>query len=147
MKKVTLLLSGHKLVWVALLCAVAILFLSAATTQAAPMNSCGGYHYVQRGETLYSISSRYGVSISAMMQANPGIPYPNLIYAGTYLYIPCGPGPGPGPAPCRYVHYVAWGQTLGEIAQHYMVSPYAIMQANGISNPNLIYAGTSLCIP
>ncbi len=146
MKKVQRLLVRYKLVWVVLLCAMALLFLSAATTQAAPQNSCGGYHYVQQGETLYSISKRYGVSIPAMMQANPSIPHPNLIYAGTWLYIPCGSA-GPSPGPCRHVHYVAWGQTLGEIAQHYRVSPYAIAQANGISNYDLIYAGTGLCIP
>jgi LysM repeat protein len=147
MKKVRRSLSRYKLVWVILLCAVALLFLSAATTHAAPQNSCGGYHFVQRGETLYSISKWYGVSIQAMMRANPGIRNPNRIYAGTWLYIPCGSG-GPGTGgPCRNVHYVAWGQTLGEIARHYRVSPYAIAQANGISNLDLIYAGQSLCIP
>ena len=145
MKKVQHLLSRYKLVWIVLLCAMALLFFSAAAAQASPASACGSYHYVQRGETLYSISKRYGVSIMDMMHANPGIPHPTLIYAGTYLYIPCGPGdPGMG---CSYVHYVGWGQTLGEIARHYMVSPYAIAQVNGITNPDLIYAGESLCIP
>lgn len=148
MEKVRRSLVRYKLIWVILLCAMALLLLSAATTHAAPANACGGYHFVQRGETLYSISKWYGVTIPAMMQAN-GITNPNRIYAGTYLYIPCGPGgPGTGgPGPCRYVHYVAWGQTLGEIALHYWVSPYAIAQANGISNLDLIYAGEPLCIP
>jgi LysM repeat protein len=147
MKKVRRSLSRYKLVWVILLCAMALLFLSAATTHAAPQNSCGGYHFVQRGETLYSISRQYGVTVPALMRANPAIRNPNRIYAGTWLYIPCGSG-GPGTGgPCRYVHYVQWGQTLGEIALHYHVSPYAIAQVNGISNPDLIYAGESLCIP
>ncbi len=141
MKKFRRSLSRYKIVWVILFCVVALLFLSAATTHAAPQNSCGSYHYVQRGETLYSISKWYGVSIPAMMRANPSIHNPNRIYAGTWLYIPCGPGA------CQHVHYVQWGQTLGEIAQHYRVSPYAIAQVNGITNPDLIYAGESLCIP
>ncbi len=145
MKKVQRLLSRYELVWVILLCAVALLFFSAATTNAAPAGACGGYHFVQPGETLYSISKMYGVSIMDMMHANPGIPHPTLIYAGTYLYIPCGPMDPSGY--CRYVHYVGWGQTLGEIAQQYMVSPYAIAQVNGITDPDLIYAGESLCIP
>ena len=146
MKKVRCSLYRYKLIWIVLLCAMALLFLSAATTHAAPANSCGGYHYVQKGETLYSISRRYGVTIPAMMQAN-GIRNPNRIYAGTHLYIPCGPG-GPGTGgPCRHVHYVAWGQTLNEIAIHYGVNRYAIAQANGINNLDLIYAGDTLCIP
>ena len=149
MKKVQRLLSRYKLVWVVLLCAMALLFFSAATTNAAPAGACGGYHFVQPGETLYSISKRYGVSIMDMMHANPGIPHPTLIYAGTNLYIPCvpgGPGTG-GPSSCRHIHYVAWGQTLGEISLYYMVHPYAIAQANGITDLDLIYAGESLCIP
>ena len=147
MKKVWHSLYRYKLIWIVLLCAMTLLIFSTATTHAAPANACGGYHFVQKGETLYSISRSYGVTIPAMMQANPMISNPNRIYAGTYLYIPCGPG-GPGTGgPCRYVHYVAWGQTLNEIAIHYWVSPYAIAQANGITNPDLIYAGEPLCIP
>lgn len=141
----------YKFVWIALLCAMMLLFLSAASTQAAPASACGGQHLVQQGETLYSISVQYGVSVQALMQANPYIHNPNRIYAGTWIYIPCGSPPPSGPPPvhgsCRYVHYVAWGQTLNQIALHYMVNPQLIMHANGISNPNLIYAGTGLCIP
>ena len=150
MKKAQRLLSRYKLVWIVLLCALALLFFSAATTHAAPVSACGGYHYVQQGETLYSISRQYGTTIPAMMQANPSIVHPTRIYAGTYLYIPCGPvGPGtPGTGgPCSYAHTVAWGQTLYQIALYYRVNPYAIAQANGITNLDLIYAGETLCIP
>jgi spore germination protein len=147
MKRVQHSLSRTRMVWIVLLCVMALLLLSAATSHAAPQSACGNYHYVQRGETLFSISMQYGVSIPAVMQANPAIGNPNRIYAGTYLYIPCGPG-GPGVGgPCRQMHYVAWGQTLGEIALFYRVNPYAIAQANGIQNLDLIYAGEHLCIP
>ena len=55
----------------------------------------------------------------------------------------------PGIAPERQgtVHIVQWGETLGIIAQRYGVAVTAIAQANGISNPNYIYAGQSLVIP
>ncbi len=149
MKKVLQALIHTKLIWVILLCAIAFLFLTAATAAAAPKNSCGDYHHVQRGETLYSISRRYGVSISAVMHANPKLRDPDRIYAGTYLYIPCRPGdtPGPGGPGCRYVHHVQWGQTLGEIARHYRVNQNLIARANGITNLDLIFAGEPLCIP
>ena len=139
--------SRYKMVWIVLLCVVALMFLTAATSYAAPQSACGGYHYVQRGETLFSISVQYGVSMPALMKANPAIRNPNLIYAGTYLYIPCGSG-GPGMGgQCSHVHFVTRGQTLGEIALLYRVNPYAIAQANGIHNLDLIYAGEHLCIP
>ncbi len=54
----------------------------------------------------------------------------------------------PAPPVCRYYHYVQWGQTLSSIAWYYGTTIQAIMYANpGITNPNLIYAGSTLCIP
>jgi LysM repeat protein len=54
----------------------------------------------------------------------------------------------PGPPRCRYYHYVQWGQTLSGIAWYYGTTIQAIMYANpSITNPNLIYAGSTLCIP
>jgi len=45
------------------------------------------------------------------------------------------------------VHVVQWGETLSIIAGRYGVTVNAIVSANGISNPNYIYAGQSLVIP
>jgi hypothetical protein len=44
-------------------------------------------------------------------------------------------------------HYVRWGETLSSIGRRYGVSPYAIARANGLANPNCIYAGQTLLIP
>jgi LysM repeat protein len=60
--------------------------------------------------------------------------------------------PAPVEAPqnsygCSTYHYVRYGQTLSQIAASYGVSVQAVMQANGIYNPNHIYAGQKLCIP
>jgi LysM repeat protein len=54
----------------------------------------------------------------------------------------------PRPSVCRYYHTVQWGQTLSRIAWYYHTTIQAIMYANpSITNPNLIYAGSTLCIP
>jgi len=54
----------------------------------------------------------------------------------------------PAPPVCRYRHLVQWGQTLSGIAWYYGTTIQAIMYANPIIiNPNLIYAGSTLCIP
>jgi LysM repeat protein len=45
------------------------------------------------------------------------------------------------------VHIVQWGETLNIIAGRYVVTVDAIVQANGIANPNYIYAGQRLTIP
>lgn len=44
-------------------------------------------------------------------------------------------------------HCVRHGETLSSIGRLYGVNPYAIAQANGIPNPNRIYAGQMLLIP
>jgi LysM repeat protein len=45
------------------------------------------------------------------------------------------------------VHIVQWGENLTNIAWRYGTTVHAIMYANGISNPNRIYAGQRLLIP
>src|SRR5512139_3672263 len=58
---------------------------------APPSPPCGTYYTVQWGDTLSSIAARYHTTMQAIM-------YPNNIYAGMILYIPCGskpPAPGP----------------------------------------------------
>ena len=44
-------------------------------------------------------------------------------------------------------HTVKYGETLYRIGRMYGVSPYRISEANGLYNPNYIYAGQVLYIP
>ena len=46
-----------------------------------------------------------------------------------------------------YWYQVHWGDTLSSIARYTGVSTWAIAQANGLANPNCIYAGQRLWIP
>lgn len=55
-------------------------------------------HIVARGENLFRISLRYGVSVQAVMLAN-GLRNPNVIYMGQRLVIPSRAGTPPQPAP------------------------------------------------
>ena len=45
-------------------------------------------HVVRRGETLYGIADDYGVGIRAMLEANPDIADPDIVWAGQVLNIP-----------------------------------------------------------
>jgi LysM repeat protein len=105
---------------------------------------CGCVHVVRRGETLSQIAWRYGTSVWAITQAN-GLRNPNYIWAGQRLCIPsCG---GYVPPPCGIVHVVRWGETLSSIARRYGTCVQALVQANGLWNPNYIWAGQRLRIP
>lgn len=102
----------------------------------------GRTHNVQYGETLATIAATYGISVDALMQAN-GLTNPNLIYEGQVLNIPASQPPPPG----QQNYVVQPGDTLSTIAETFSISLAALMQANGLRNPNLIYAGQVLKIP
>jgi LysM repeat protein len=119
-------------------------------------------HIVKPGETLYSIARYYGVDPMALAGAN-GLVNPDMIYAGQPLAIPGGsympvygyePAPqwdtpvygyGAKGGPCA--HVVSPGESLYGIAAAYGTSVGALMQANGLSNPDVIFAGQTLTIP
>jgi LysM repeat protein len=123
-----------------------------AITKPAEWNggNCSTWYTVQFGDSLSSIAVRFGTSVNALMQAN-GIWNPNRVLVGQTLCIPGGWNPQPPQPPpsgnCVAWHWVKPGQTLSGIAAWYGVSPWALAQANGIWNWNLIFVGQQLCIP
>lgn len=48
----------------------------------------GGVYTVRKGDTLWGIAKRYGVSLNALIADNPQIKNPNLIYPGDEVRIP-----------------------------------------------------------
>lgn len=109
-------------------------------------------HTVAPGENLYRIGLKYGMSWVTLAAYN-NLPNANYIRVGQVLQIPGGGTPSPAPPPTPpdetgYVNYVVQrGDTLNSIARKYGVSWVEIAEANGIVNPNLIYAGQVLKIP
>ncbi len=128
---------------------VIVLLVIALLAPAAQPASADTTYIVQRGDTLFSIAVRFGVSVAALTAAN-GIANPNLIFVGQALTIP-GPGgnpPPPPPPPTGGGTYrVQPGDTLNLIAQRFGVSVASLIAANGIANPNLIFVGQVLTIP
>jgi LysM repeat protein len=135
----------QKLVVGMVLCAL-LVGLSAAPVWAAPPATNQIIHIVRWGENLTYIAARYGTTVEAIMSLN-GITNPNRIYAGQRLLIPGAVSP-PAPAPtCGQVYTVQPGDTLTGIAFRWGISVNALVQANGIVNPNSIYYGQILRIP
>jgi spore germination cell wall hydrolase CwlJ-like protein len=106
-------------------------FLSPAAVQAAT-------HTVSSGESLYTISRSYGISLNSLMEAN-GI-WDSLIYPGQKLTIPESGSAG------GRAYTVQAGDSLYLIGQKYGVSYQEIMSANGLGSTE-IYPGMSLNIP
>ena len=122
---------------------------------------CATHYMVQPGDTLSGIAWRYGTTVNELMQANSL--YSDFIYEGQRLCMPPGgrigpppggtdgppPGPAPAPRPVTPVTYyrVRAGDTLSGIAWRFGVSQGAIIRANYLTDPYLIYVGQRLAIP
>ena len=128
-----------------------------AEAPAADVSTTSGgqvIHVVRRGESTWGIATHYGVTVAAVAEAN-GLTNPGRIFAGTRLVIPGGTPPAPRaatsqPAPTtggEVIHVVRRGESTWGIATHYGVTVAAVAEANGLTNPGRIFAGTRLVIP
>ena len=131
----------RKAIVVALLALMLLLVVPAKEASACSGCGCPTYYQVHRGDTLYSIARRNGVTVWQIASWNH-IPNVNRIYAGQWLLIYpwCGGGHG-------FWYVVRCGDTLWSIAQRYGTTVWAIAHANGIWNVNYIWAGQHLWIP
>lgn len=104
-------------------------------------------YIVQQNDTLFSIATRHGTTVSALMKAN-GL-YNYWIYVGQVLKIPgyASPLPSAPPLSQNIYHIVRPGDYLTAIATRYRSTPYAIQIANKLSNPSFIWSGQKLYIP
>ena len=115
-------------------------------------------YIVTSGDTLSLIAARFDVSVQQIMEAN------NLtdatILVGQELRIPIeAPAPASSAeaastpaaqatqATAGNTYVVQPGDNLSEIAQRFNVSLAAIMEANGITNPDTLQEGQELVIP
>jgi LysM repeat protein len=122
---------------------------ASGTTPSTASSVAGGIHVVQAGETLYSISLQYGLSVAALAATNHLL-NPSQIYTGQVLTLPGAAtaiGVGYTPDDVAVTHVVQRGETLFSIASRYGVPTWVLAQVNNVSNPSLLYAGQVLTIP
>jgi N-acetylmuramoyl-L-alanine amidase len=112
-------------------------------TAAAPSAPATVVHVVAPGETLSGIASRYGTTSSALASANR-ITNRNLVRIGQRLTVTAGGGSAATPATTQ--HTVSAGETLASIAGRYGTTVGALVNANGIRNPNLVRIGQQLTV-
>ena len=143
----------------------------------APAPECpsGMLYTVMQGDTIYTIATKYGTTVPAIMAANPQITDPNLIYPGQKICIPetqhhehpkhhehyphhmhyehhKHPDHQKPPhavyCPNGFVYIARQGDTLYTIGQRFGVGLEAMIEANPqITDPNLIYPGQRICVP
>ncbi|HEX9117249.1 MAG TPA: LysM peptidoglycan-binding domain-containing protein [Anaerolineae bacterium] len=110
----------------------------------------GTTYTVQAGDTLANIAATYGTSVAALMQAN-GLSSADVVWVGQTLIIPVqvgssgSPSAGSGNAASSYTVQV--GDTIASIAAQLGVSSTALANANGLTNPDLLWVGQRLLVP
>jgi LysM repeat protein len=129
-----------------------VIVVTATPSGPVPPIGSGNIYTVQFGDTLSRIARLFNTTVETIAQMN-GIVNPNQIQVGQQLNIP-GPPPAPEPAPTEVppvvetqTYVVQPGDTLNRIAIRFGVSIGALVQANNIRQPNLIYWGQLLVIP
>jgi membrane-bound lytic murein transglycosylase D len=106
-------------------------------------------HVVQRGDTLSTIASRYGVTVRAIQDAN-SMGRKTLIRSNQVLRVPTGSGaryaslPEPEDAGEVVTYRVRRGDTLYGIARRYGTTPAAIAAANDVEVNAVLLAGKHL---
>jgi LysM repeat protein len=102
-----------------------------------PSTATSRIHIVKRGETLFSIASRYGTTVESIVNANR-LTNPNRITVGQRLIIPKGAVPGP----VRLTAISVWPATYN--AGWYQVTgdAWVIVQASGAVRVDFFSAPT-----
>lgn len=115
--------------------------------------TCNGFFYtIRAGDTFYKLSQQFGVSVEAIIRANPGV-NPNNLQIGQRVCIPSTAPPAPPTPPtlppCTngFYYTIKAGDTLYNISQQFGVSVDEIMRANPGINPNNLQIGQVICIP
>ena len=95
---------------------------------------------VQRGDTLWLIAKRFGISLNDLIAANPQITNPDRINVGDVINIPSS---GPG-----HDYVVKKGDTMWLIAKKFGITLDDLIAANPqITDPNRINVGDVIHIP
>ena len=107
-------------------------YVSAPPPTQTPPPPSGQVYYVQKGDTLRKIASKFSTSVDAILKVNPQIGNANIIYVGQAISIPAGVS----------TYIVQRGDTLRIIANRFGTTVDNLLRLNpNIKNANLIYVG------
>lgn len=135
---------------------VTLLGLAAVATATAlaprpadAQSACGAFHTVDTGDSLIEIAERCGVTLPALLAANPGVVDQRDVEVGDRLRIPDPDAPQPSPVEaCGPAYTVRTGDSLAEIAEKCGLSIPLLVAANpSLPDPLGVDAGRTIRIP
>ena len=127
---------------------------SASKVEEKNENLGSTYHIVQKGESLFTIANRYGLSLAELRRLNNMESSGKILKLGAKLRVTTQEeeqkksASGSGTRVVRKkVHVVQKGETLQGIAEKYNVKIADLKKKNRIRNPASLVAGAKLSIP
>ena len=96
------------------------------------------WHALQAGENLSTVADRYGVSLDAMIGANPDISSMDRLPLGIDLLVPPRAG---------LVVKLEHGESLLSLVEQYDVAPDDVVAANGLRSPFDVVPGMLVFLP
>ncbi len=104
----------------------------------------GFFYTIVIGDTLYSIASRFGISVQSIIEANTAIE-PDRLQIGQQICIPA-PAPEREPCPGR-LYDIRPGDTFINIARRFGYTLDALLAINPGVNPENLQIGQTICLP
>ncbi len=96
------------------------------------------WHTLKPGESLTTVAQAYGLSVRALVGANPNISSLDRLPAGVELLIPTAAG---------LVVTLEDGQSLADVLDAYQVDPSVVARANHLRSPFDVRPGMLLFLP
>lgn len=109
-----------------------------------PEPCAGGFLYtILAGETFFSLARRYGISVDALLTANPEVD-PDRLRVGQRICIPAPPRPEPCPG---RLYTIQAGDTFIGIARRFGYTVDALLAINPGVDPDRLQIGEQICLP
>jgi murein DD-endopeptidase MepM/ murein hydrolase activator NlpD len=122
-----------------------ILFITIFTllaSQPVAAQASGPIYIVQSGDTLWSIATRFSLTVDELMAAN-SLTDPNLLSTGQQLVIPGLEGV----TGVLDTEVVGFGDSLRGLARRSQVPLSMLRRLNRLTSPSELYVGVSLIVP
>jgi LysM repeat protein len=104
-------------------------------------------HMVKKGDTLYEIAKKNGVTVEELLKLNPGITNPDAIDVGMKVKVPSSM-PKPPIGDWLHQHKVVQGDTLWKLAKAWGIQLADMIKVNPhLKNPNVLLTGEIVNIP